>query len=144
MATAQTLAGPIQITKNTLAGPYYGVDALVASSGNKANADATATLTGAADAVVYMAGLLVTGSGASNHKTVIVTVNGLAISPLDLAAYTFEDDLVANDQLVLYFNPPLRAADLNAPIKVTCPASGVGGLNNMVFIWGYASRLPLT
>ena len=96
------------------------------------------------DDIVYLCGLIVTGSGASNHKTVPITVTGLQISPIDIATYTFEDDLLANQHLTLYFDPPLRASAAGIPIKVTCPASGVGGLNNTVFTWGYCSTVELT
>jgi hypothetical protein len=145
MAVATSVAGNIQVTKTTLAQPYLGVEPLVASSGNKANAIAAATLTPMMSShIVYLCGLMVTGSGASNHLTVPITVTGLMGGALDIATYTFEDDLNANQPLTLYFDPPLRAAAANTPVKVSCPASGLGGLSNTVFIWGYCSTVELT
>ena len=144
VAVSTKAAGTIQITKTTLAQPYIGVTPLISGSGNVANAEAKATLTGTPPNVVYLCGLIVTGAGAATPKAVLVTVDGL-LGGTRSFVYAFADDpKKANQTLALSFDPPLPAADVSTPIVVTCPASGTGGVNNMVFLHGFHSTSSVT
>lgn len=110
---------------------------LIAGSGNKANASAVATLTGAAATTVYISGFEVTGSGATTALPVTVTVAGL-LGGTQSYTYSFASGvLVGNTPLIVEFDPPLPASAVNTAIVVTCPASGAGGTNNTVVAHGY-------
>ena len=141
MAVAHSRGGNLSVTKNTLAQPYLGVTPLVTGSGNQANAEAKVTLTGTPSNIVYLCGLVVTGGGGSAEKIVLVTVAGL-LGGTRSFCYAFRDDPQAvNEPLILHFDPPLPAADVNTPIVITCPAGGTGNLYNMVFAHGYSSTM---
>lgn len=114
-----------------------GAVALIAGSGNVANASAAATLTGTASTTVYLAGFEVTGSGATAGLPVSVTVAGL-LGGSRIYTYSFAvGALVGNNPLIVTFDPPLPASAVNTAISVTCPASGAGGTNNTVVAHGY-------
>lgn len=118
----------------------YPVNAapLIASSGNKANTSAAATLTPGATQTAYLTGFEVTGSGAVAGLPVTVTVAGI-LGGTQSFTYTFAAGvLVPNQPLIVPFPVPLPASAINTPIVVTCPASGAGGTNNTVVAHGYA------
>ena len=141
MATAPTEAGQITVGKTTLAQPYIGVDPLGISSPDREDQEAKVTLNGGEDQVVYLSGLIVTGSGADAAKVVEVTVMGLAGGPRRFF-YGFEEGVdKINQPLVLSFVPPLPGGGPGTGVSVTCPPSGPGGLHNSVTAWGYASSV---
>jgi hypothetical protein len=119
-------------------GPFpNGAVPLAAPSGNVANAVAAATLVGVASKTAYIAGFEVTGAGATAGLPVSVTVTGVLGGPL---AYTYcaaAGVLVANQPLIVEFNPPLPASAANTNIVVSCPALGAGNTNNTVNAHGY-------
>jgi hypothetical protein len=107
------------------------------SSGNQANAAATATLTGAAGVFTYLTGFEVTGTGATGVLIVLVTVTGLAGGTATYI-YTFVAGVTTQNQsLIVAFNPPLKSSAVATNIVVSCPASGAGGTNNAVVAHGY-------
>lgn len=111
--------------------------ALVAGSGNVANASAAATLTPGTTTTAYIAGFSVTGAGATAGANVLVTVAGL-LGGTRTYVYTFATGVaVANAPLNICFNPPLPASAANTAIVVTCPASGAGGTHNAVVAHGF-------
>jgi hypothetical protein len=118
--------------------PYIeGSTALIAGSGNVANASAAATLTGTATTTVYISGFEVTGAGATAASVATVTVAGL-LGGTRSYTYTFPAGAtVACTPLLVSFNPPLPASAVNTAIVVTCPASGAGGTNNTVVAHGF-------
>jgi hypothetical protein len=119
-------------------GPYPpGAIPITSSSGNKANAIGTSTLTSPANKTTYITGLAITGSGATAGLPVTVTVTGTLGGTLSYT-YTYSvGALVPNQPLVLNFGPGVPAADKTTDIVVTCPASGAGGTNNTVVATGY-------
>jgi hypothetical protein len=132
----------ITVGKNTIAQPYLGVTPLCTGSGNQPNAVAIATLTPTATTCAYLCGLIATGSGATSAKPVVVTVDGL-LGGTRSFCYGFIQPIAAvNTPLILNFDPPLSAADINTPIVVTVPAGGVGNLNSMVTAYGFYSTMP--
>lgn len=111
--------------------------ALIAGSGNIANASAAATLTPTALTTAFISGFEVTGSGATAGLPVTVTVAGL-LGGTRSYTYSFAAGvLVANQPLIVQFAPPLPASAVNTAIVVTCPASGAGGTNNTTVAHGY-------
>lgn len=108
-----------------------------ASSGNVANASAVATLAAVAAKTTYIAGMTITGGGATAGSLVNATLAGLAGGT---ATYTFAAPAgatVGATPLVLAFNPPLPASAVNTAIVLTLPALGIGNLNAAVSAWGY-------
>lgn len=115
----------------------YGGTALIAGSGNVANAGAAATLTGTATTTVHISGFEVTGAGATAGLPVIVTVAGL-LGGTRSFIYTFEAGVtVGNKPLVVAFDPPLPASAVNTAIVVTCPAGGAGNTHNAAVAHGF-------
>lgn len=113
-----------------------GSTALIAGSGNVANAAAVATLTGAATTTVYLTGIEVTGAGATAGLPVIGTIAGL-LGGTRSFIHTFEAGvLVGNKPLAVQFVPPLPAAAINTPIVVTIPAGGAGNTHSAVVAHG--------
>lgn len=137
---AGNAAGTGTVTSPTVTAqaPYpVGSTPLSASSGNKANVSAAATLTGTATTTVYIAGFQCTASGATTGLPVSVTVVGLLGGT---ATFTFvfpAGVLVPAYPLDIEFTPPLPASAVNVPIVVTLPASGSGGTNATCNAQGY-------
>jgi hypothetical protein len=110
----------------------------VVSSGNVANATASATLSASEGAITYITGFEVTGSGSTLGSVVTVTVTGL-IGGTASYAYTFAAGAAAaNQPLVVAFAKPIRASSTNTPIVVSCPAGGLGNTHNSVVAHGYS------
>lgn len=108
-----------------------------ASSGNTANAVATATLAGVATKTTYITGFTVSGAGATAGLPVIVTVTGVIGGTMSFI-YVFEAGaLVGNKPLVVSFETPVPASAVNTAIAVSCPAGGAGNTNNAVVATGY-------
>lgn len=120
------------------AGPYQPSQvALIAGSGNVANATAAATLTGTATTTVYLAGFEITGAGSTTGLPVTVTATGL-LGGTRSWTYSFAAGaLVANTPLIVLFNPPLPASAVNTAIVVSCPAGGTGNTNNTTVAHGF-------
>lgn len=127
-------SNPIPIT-----GALYpaGAVALIAGSGNVANASAAATLTATATTTAYISGFEITGAGATAGAAVTVTVAGLLGGTRSYTYVFATGAAVGNQPLIVPFFPPLPASAVNTNIVVTCPASGTGGLFNAVVAHGY-------
>jgi hypothetical protein len=113
-----------------------GATPVNATSGVKANATASATLPGAANVTTYLSGFDVTGSGATVGLPVTVTASNLQ-SALSWIYTATAGALLANTPLSIRFDPPLPATGQNTAIVVSCPALGLGNLNNVVNAYGY-------
>lgn len=115
-----------------------GAVPITASSGNAANAIATATLAASAGGrTTYITGFEVTGSGATAALAVTVTITNTITGTL---SYTYVFSLgvaVANQPLIVEFSKAIPGTGPNTAIVVTCPASGAGGTNNTVVAHGY-------
>jgi hypothetical protein len=135
----------IEVIKDTMAQPYIGVVPLINNSGNVANAAAVATLSATATSCVYLCGIVITGAGATAASTVNVTVTGTLAPRNPFFNYSFvAGPTVANQPLMVTFDPPIPANAINVPIVVTVPAGGAGNLNSSVLAWGFASTVPTT
>jgi hypothetical protein len=114
-----------------------GANVFSSSSGNKANATATATLSGAVGKTTYVSGFEVTGSGATTALVVIVTMTGINGGTQSYIYSAVAGVLVENTPLIVEFSKPLPASATNTAISVSCPALGAGSTNNVVNIHGY-------
>lgn len=114
-----------------------GATPLFASSGNKANAEAAATLTAVAGQELWMQGFDVRGAGATTGLPVIVTVTGLYGVATASFIYVFSAGVLVPTQPLL-FSPsePIKGAN-GSNIVVTCPAGGSGNTHTAVNVWGY-------
>lgn len=126
-------SGSLQQASGTVAGSTP----LSASSGAVAAAEAAATLTGAAAKTTYITGFQVTGSGATAALPVSVTVTGLLGGTATYAYTAVAGATLANQPLIVSFNPPLPASAVNTNIVVTCPTLGAGNTKNTVNAQGY-------
>lgn len=115
-----------------------GATPIAATSGNVANAVATATLAGAASKTTYISGFQVYGSGATTGLVVSCTVTGI-VGPVTFS-YPYvavAGVLLPNTPLNVTFDPPLPANAANTSIVVSCPALGAGNTNNSVNANGF-------
>jgi hypothetical protein len=128
---------PVTLVREVGAPYLEGATALIAGSGNVANASAAATLTGTATTTVYITGFEVTGSGSTAGLPVTVTVAGLLGGTRSYTYSFVAGVLVANVPLVVAFYPALPASAINTAIVVTCPAGGAGNTNNTVVAHGF-------
>lgn len=106
------------------------------SSGNVANAAATATLPAAVGKTTWLTGFEVTGAGATAALVVAVTVTG----PANTLTYIYAAAagvLVENTPLLVQFPKPIPGAAANTAVVITCPALGAGNTNNAVNAHGY-------
>lgn len=107
-----------------------------ASSGNVANAAATATMAGTAGKSNYIAGLYVTGSGATAASVVLCQVQNLVGGNMGFQVVVPAGVTASINSPPIYFNPPL-AATAGFGLVVTCPAFGAGNTNAYVTEWGF-------
>jgi hypothetical protein len=111
---------------------------ITASSGNVANATATATLAaGGAKRFTYICGFQATAGGATATAAVNLTVTNVVNGTL---TYTFGAVAGAgfpSPPLVVPFSPCLPANAANTAIVVSMPALGTGNTNATVSAWGY-------
>jgi hypothetical protein len=66
-----------------------------------------------------------------------VTVTGLLGGTLTYTYTAAAGVLVANQPLIVEFNPPLPASAVNTNIVVSCPSLGAGNTNNTVNAHGF-------
>ncbi|WP_027554547.1 hypothetical protein [Bradyrhizobium sp. Cp5.3] len=112
--------------------------AVAASSGNVANAVATATLPAAAGLVTHIGGFSVHGLGATSQTTVQVTVSGLVGVTLTYPLFIAASSATAPfTPIVISFDPPLPASTGNTAIVVSCPALGAGNTSVVANAFGY-------
>lgn len=135
--TGHTQEAPV-VTVSKLASPYQvNQTALVAGSGNVANATAAATLTGTASTTVYLAGFEMTAAGATAALPVTCTLTGLLGGTRSLTFDFPAGVLVGATPLQVEFLPALPAAAVNTPIVASCPAGGAGNTNATMMAHGF-------
>jgi hypothetical protein len=106
-------------------------------SGDVAAATATATLAAAAAKTTHIAGLLITGSGATAASVVSATITGLIGGTLTIPLAVPAGATVGLTPLFMEFNPPRAASAANTAIAVTLPSLGTGNLHASVCAWGH-------
>lgn len=132
---------PLGSTANPMVGanaPYpSGSTAITATSGNVAAASAVATLAKVAAKTTYISGFQVTGAGATSGLPVTVTVVGVITGTLSFTYTAVAGVLLANQPLIVKFDPPIPSSAVNTDIVVTCPTLGTGNTNNTVNAQGF-------
>lgn len=129
-----SLTGSDNVTPITTANPLQTANVatpgtLTAASGNVANANAVATLAGAAGKTTYIIGFQCTAAGATGAAVANLTVAGVITGTM---TYTFvfpAGATVAATPLNVFFASPIPASATNTAIVVTLPAGGTGNTN---------------
>jgi hypothetical protein len=116
---------------------FSGGQTVNATSGDVANATATATLAAVAGRTAYISGFEITGSGATAAAAVKVDVTGLAGGTISFIYCAAAGVAVANVPLIVAFPSPLPASAVAQAIAVVCPALGTGAAHNIVTAHGF-------
>lgn len=126
-------SGGVQPVITDTGGDIVGV---VATSGNQANATATATLPGSAGKTTFITGFDITAAGATTGLVVLITVTGI-LTPLSYVFAVPAGALLGATPFQAYFPAPIPASTPNAGIVVALPALGLGNTNAVVTAYGY-------
>lgn len=110
---------------------------VTATSGNVANAIATATIPAIAGKTAYISGFTISGAGATAAAVVNPTVTGVIGGTKTFVACAVAGATVMNPVLDVQFCPPIPASAVNTAIAVACPALGAGNTNNTVNAYGF-------
>ena len=114
-----------------------GTTQVSASSGNVANATATAALPAVAGKTNYLTGFQCTATGATAALVVNVTVTG-AIGGTLTYSFAFPAGVaIQATPLIVLFTPPLKASAANTAITLTIPAGGTGNTNAAADVQGF-------
>lgn len=109
-----------------------------ATSGAVANATAAAVLGGATGEWTYITGFEITGGGATSAALVTATVATLiGNTTLSYSVAAVAGAALPNPNLIVTFDPPLRANAISTAITVSCPALGAGNTKNCVTAHGF-------
>ena len=108
-----------------------------ASSGNVANAAATATMAATASVTNYVNGVEITFAGATAAANVVATISGLLGGTISFICVAPAGATVQGTPIILTFDPPLPASAANTAIAVTLPALGAGNTHACVNIHGF-------
>jgi hypothetical protein len=111
---------------------------LNASSGNVANATATATLTAPAGKTAFIKGFVVSGAGATVGLPVSVTITNVLGGTQTYTYSAAVGALISNTPLTINFPYAIPATGIATNIVVSCPALGAGATNNTVVAFGYS------
>jgi hypothetical protein len=117
-----------------------GYDYVNASSGNVANAVATATLTGAGNLTNWVTGFEITNGGATAGNCVTATVTGLVGGTESYTVCAPTGAAVAATPLLVQYTSPVPASGPGVPISVSVPALGAGNTNTTVNLHGYRAQ----
>ena len=117
--------------------PYPDGNALIASSGNVANAVATATLPATAGKINYLTSVFITAGGATAAAVVTCTITGVKGGTI---TFIFGAPLAVGTMaapLSMEFPASLPASAVNTAIVVSCPALGTGNTRMAIIVTGY-------
>ena len=118
---------------------YQGVGPVSSfSSGNVANATATATIPAAAAKLGYITGFEVTGGGATAGSVVSLTITGLLGGTATYSVAVPTGAILGLTPLIVEFLQPLPASAVNTAIVVSLPALGAGNTNAAVVAHGFS------
>lgn len=108
-----------------------------AASGNVANANAVATITGVAGKTTFLTGFSATAAGATAGVVVNLTITGLALGTMTFAFAAPAGVLVGATPLAVTFVGAPLPSTPGANVVVTLPALGAGNTNAAVTATGF-------
>lgn len=138
LALSQQLANTDQVKVQPSPLPA-GATPANASSGNVANAAATATLAGVAGVFTWLTGFEVTGAGATAAAVVLVTVTGCQGGTLTYVLVVPAGATTSINPLIVEPPAPIRSSAVNTSIAVNVPAFGAGNTNASAVAHGYTA-----
>jgi hypothetical protein len=110
---------------------------ITASSGTVAAATATATLAAAVGKVTYICGFAITSTGSTAAAVVAPTVTSVVTGTMTFAYASVAGATLANQPLIVQFDPCISGVTPNTTIVVSMPTLGAGNTNTTVNAWGY-------
>lgn len=113
-----------------------GGTAVAASSGDKANAVATATLPAVAGKTNYITGAEITYSGATTGAVFLATLTGVLGGTQSFVVSVPTGATVGGSPICIKFDPPHPASAANTAIAVSLPALGTGAAHACVNVRG--------
>lgn len=134
-----SMARPLPVVSAAYPSDSTGTQAVAVrgSSGNVANATATASIPAVAGKTAYVAGFDITGSGATAASVVSPTLAGILGGTATYTLAVVAGATLGNQVLRVTFTPPFPASAVNTAITLSCPALGVGNTNNTANIYGF-------
>ena len=108
-----------------------------ATSGNVANAVATATMAAVAGQTNYIGGFSITGAGATAALVVLAALTGLSGGTINYVYVASAGAMVGNPTMVVNFPSPIPASAVNTAVSLSLPALGIGNTNAVVTIYGF-------
>lgn len=110
---------------------------VMASSGNVANAAATAALPATAGVTNFITGFSITFAGATAASVVVATITGLLGGTVSYVIAVPAGATVGGQPLAVDLAVPHPASAANVAITLTLPALGAGNTNAAVNIRGF-------
>lgn len=123
--------------KTLLPGVGGGGRTQVGSGGNAVNAPVVLNITPSAAQFGYLAGLIVSGLGATAAAVILLSIAGIEGGTLQLPVAVPAGAAVPIAPVVIQFNPPLVGSALGQQIQVTLTAFGAGNTVENLSIWGF-------
>ena len=117
-----------------------GYDYVNASSGNVANATASATLAGVSNLTNWITGFEITNGGATAGACVTATVAGLVGGTESYTVCAPAGAGVAATPLLVQYTSPVPASGPGVAITVSLPPLGAGDTNTTVNLHGYRAQ----
>lgn len=130
-------SGRLQVMVQNVPGYPPGATAKTASSGNVANAAATATLAAVALKTNYVTGFSITGAGATAASVVTATLAGVLGGTMSYTIPVPAGATLGITPLIFNFTAHIPASAINTAIVLTLPALGAGNTNATVTLRGY-------
>lgn len=116
---------------------YPPGNVVIASSGNVANAVATATMPAQVGKLNLLNGVVISAGGATAAATVTCTITGLAGGTVSFTYGVPAGATVPAAPFDFSFTTPLPAAATNTAIAVSCPALGTGNARMTITAVGH-------
>ena len=110
----------------------------MASSGNVANAVASAALPAVAGKTNYLTGVMMTSGGATAAAVVTCTITGLLGGTVTFIYGAPLGVGLLAQPLAMPFPYPLPASAPNVAVTASCPALGLGNTNAAISVLGFA------
>lgn len=127
----------VLLTLSLISAAFAAQPVTTKSSGNVANATATATIAAAPNNINYLTNIEIAFGGSTAGSCVNATITGLLGGTATYAVCAPAGALVSGLPITAEFVPPLNGAAINTAIVLTLPALGAGNTNASVTIHGY-------
>lgn len=113
-----------------------GAASVTNSSGDKAAAQAVATLPAQQNQFTWICGFVVSGLGATGASNIQIAVTGLAAGSTSFALNVPAGVTTALPLTQFTFSPCLQGSAWNTAVVVTVPSLGTGNTHAQVTAWG--------